>query len=103
MDFGVGLFEPVPEGFSGVGVFALADKDDGTAHEIEDDGEVAMAVADGDFIDGDVLEMFEFGLAESRFQVAFEQVFDGVPTDPKMLGDGLDGHVGEQMNRILFE
>ena len=62
-----------------------------------------MAVADGDFIDGEVLEMLEFGFAESCLQMAFEEVFDGVPADVKMLGDGLDGHVGKQVESILFK
>ena len=102
-DLGVGLSQAFPEGDQGVGAFSLADEDDGAAEEIEDDGEVAVAVADGDLVDGEASEFLEFGFAEASVQVAFEEVFDGVPTDLQVLGDGSDGHVGEQAESVAFE
>ena len=79
LDRGVRGFQAFPEGNQGVGAFALADEDHGPANEVEHDGEVAVAVADGDFVDGEALEPLEFGLAEAGFEVAFEEGLDAIP------------------------
>ena len=60
-------------------------------------------MADGDFIDGEAFELLEFGLSKAGFQAAFEQVFDAVPADLEVFGDGLDGHVSEQAEGVAFE
>jgi hypothetical protein len=48
--------EDFPEPFQSFGTFALADINDGTTFQVKHDGQVAMAFANGDFIDGDLLK-----------------------------------------------
>jgi hypothetical protein len=52
-----------------------------------------MALADGNFVDGDLFEVVQLGLAEAALEVAGLDVLDRVPTDPKVFGHSLDGHV----------
>ena len=62
-----------------------------------------MALADVDFIDGDLLELVQLGLAEAALEVLGLDLLDGVPTDHQMVGDILDGHVPGQFQGIAFE
>ena len=71
LDLGPGAPQPLPEGFQGVDAFAVADEHDGAGEQIEHHGQVAMSLADGDLIDGDLLELVQLGLAEAALQVAW--------------------------------
>ena len=70
-DLGPGPAQPLPEGLQGLHAFAVADEHHGAAEQVEHHGEVVMALADGDFIDGDLLELVQLGLAEAALQVAW--------------------------------
>ena len=63
--------QPLPEGLQRVSPLAVADEDHRTAFKVQDDRQVAMALGDGDFVDGDLAEVLELGLGvaagRSRF------------------------------------
>jgi hypothetical protein len=54
---GFGRPQPTPEGPQRVGSLALADEDHRPGFEVQDDGQVSVAVADADLVDGDLLEL----------------------------------------------
>src|ERR1700683_2484373 len=93
LDLGPGAAHAFPEGFQGFYAFAVADEDDDAAEQIEYHGEVTMALADGNFINGNLLELMQFGFAKAALEVAGLDVLDGVPTDLEVFGHILDGHV----------
>ena len=97
------LFQAFPERNQGIGPLAPADEDHRSALQIQHHGEVAVAVADGDFVDGQPPKMLQFGLAEASDQVAFQEMLDGIPADPQVFGYGLDGRVGEESQGIVLK
>jgi hypothetical protein len=62
-----------------------------------------MPFADGNFIDGDLAELVQLGLAEAPLQVAGLDVLDGIPTDLEVVGHVLDGHVPRQFQGVALE
>jgi hypothetical protein len=62
-----------------------------------------MALADGDFINGNLPELVQLGLAETPLEVFGLDVLDGVPTDLEVLGHVLDGHVPGQIQGVALE
>ena len=103
LDLGPGTTQPLPERLQGLDAFAVADEHHGPGEQIEDHGQVAVPLADGDFIDGDLLELVQLGLAEAALQGAGLDVLDGVPTDLEVLGHVLDGHVPGQLQGVALE
>ena len=77
--------------------------DDGAAAQVEHQREVAVALADGHLIDGDLLELLELGLGEPPLQIAFLDVLDNVPTDIEMPGRVLDGGELRELQRVAFK
>jgi hypothetical protein len=100
---GSGTPQPPPEGFQGLDALAVADEDDRPRQEIQDHREIVVALADRDFVDGDLLEFVQLGLAEATSQGARLDVFDGIPTDLKVFGRVLDGHVPGQLQGVAFK
>src|SRR3954454_10206478 len=100
LDPGPSPAQAFPEAFQGFDAFAVADEHHGAAVEVEHHGDVAMSLADGDFIDGDLFELVQLGFAEAPLQVAGLDVLDGVPTDLEVVGDVLDGHVTGEFQRV---
>ena len=92
-----------PEGFQGLHALAVADEHHGAGQQVEDHGEVMTPLADGDFVDGDLLELVQLGLAEAALQTAGLDVLDGVPTDLEVLGHVEDGHVARQLQDVALE
>jgi hypothetical protein len=92
-----------PERPQGSDPLAVADVDHGATAQVQDQRQVAMALAHGHLVDGDLLETAQLGLAETPPQVAGLDVLDGVPTDAEMLGDVLDGHVPAQFQGVALE
>ena len=64
-------FEPSPERLQGLGAFAVADEDHGPAFQVQDHRQVAVPFADGDFVDGDLLELVQLGRAKRRCRCRF--------------------------------
>ena len=77
----MGATQPLPEGFQSIPAFAVADEHDRAGEQVEDDGQVAVALADVDFIDGDLLELMQLGLAEFPLEMRGLNLLDGVPAD----------------------
>ena len=46
-----------------------ADEDDGTALQVEDHGQVAMPLTDGDFINGDLAQLLQLRLGEVQLEI----------------------------------
>ncbi len=63
--------EDFPEPFQDSGTFALPDIDDGTTFQVKYDGQVAMAFANADFIDGDLFKFMEPGEAKRFIRFRF--------------------------------
>src|SRR5688572_9945918 len=92
-----------PERLQGVDAFAVADEDNGARDEIEHHGQIVMAFAHSDLVDGDLPQLVELGLAEASQERAGLDVLDGVPAYLQVLGHVLDGHVLRQFQGIAFE
>src|SRR5437899_1253016 len=92
--------QPLPEGFQGVCSLAPADVDDGPAFQVQDNRQVAVAVADGDFVDGNLSQLLQLGSAEAAAQILLVNLLDEVPTDSQVVGDVLDGHAATQFQGI---
>jgi hypothetical protein len=60
----------------GPGFAVLADPDDSSAQIIQDHGQIAVSLADGDLVDGQNSEAFEVGLAVLSFQKELVDVLD---------------------------
>jgi hypothetical protein len=53
------VFELSPERQQSVGTFTIANVNDGTGKQIQDNSEITMVFTDGDFVNGNQLKMFE--------------------------------------------
>lgn len=102
-DPGTSRFEPFPEGFEGIGPFSVANEQDGATLQIEHDGEIVMALADRDFVDGNAGDMLEFRKTNPELQSAFEQCLDQVPADLQVIRHSLNGHMGQEVEGVSFE
>jgi hypothetical protein len=54
--------QSLPKGRQGLGAFAVPHEHNRAAAKVEDQGKVAMAFADGQLVDGDLLEVLELRL-----------------------------------------
>ena len=61
LDLGLGAFQSFPEGREGLCSLAIPHKDHGSGLEVQDDGEIAMTLADADLVNGYLLEVLEAG------------------------------------------
>ena len=62
-----------------------------------------MPLANADFIDGDLLEFVQLGLAELSLEVLGLDFLDGVPAEQQMVGDILDGYASGEFEGIAFQ
>nr|WP_231716387.1 hypothetical protein [Desulfosarcina alkanivorans] len=90
---GFRALQSTPEGNERIGSFSVAYKNDSTGIQVQNDGQIVMACANGDLIDGQLSEMLQFGMGESFFQIPFLYIFDDDTPDVEMIGHILDGHV----------
>ena len=102
-DLGTCATQPPPEWLEGVHAFAVADEYHGAGEQIDNHGHVAVSLGDSDFIDGDLRELVQLGLAEAALQGTGLDILDGVPTDVEVLGHVLNGHQARQVEDIAFE
>lgn len=96
-------FQAFPEGVEGLGPLAVSHKHDRPGVQVQNHGEVSMSSTDGDFIDGDPTQGFEFAPAEPATEGTLLDAPDQVPTDPQMLGHISDGHVVGQLQNVSLE
>jgi hypothetical protein len=62
-----------------------------------------MPLADGDLVDGDLLELVQLGFAETALQRAGLDLLDGVPADMQVLGHVLDSRAPGQFQDVTLE
>jgi hypothetical protein len=71
--------------------------------EVQDQGQVAMPLADGDLVDGDVPQVLQLRPGEPPRQVALLHVLDQVPADAEVDGHVADGHPPPQFQGVALE
>ena len=103
LHLGMGRPQPPPERGQGLDALAIADEDHGPAVQVEHHREVAVPLADGDLVDGDLPEVLQLGLAETPLQMPLLDVLDDVPTDAEVPGHILDGRELGQLQGIALE
>ena len=103
LDLGLGAFQSFPEGCEGLGAFAVPHKDHGSGLEVQDNGEIAMTLADADLVNGYLLEVLEAGAGKALLEVAPLNVLDHVPAHLQMTGHVLDGHVAAQLQGVALK
>jgi hypothetical protein len=62
-----------------------------------------MPLSDADFINCDPFQVPKPGSFEPMAQIPFEDILYGIPTDPQMVGDILDGHMAAKRQYIAFK
>jgi hypothetical protein len=82
----------VEKAAEGPGFAVLADPDDPTGQVIQDNGEVPVSPADGNFVDGQYPEALEVGLAVLPFQKELVDVLDRFPGQTQVLSYFFDRH-----------
>src|SRR5436190_20280676 len=103
LNLGVGTAQPFPEKLEGIHAFTVSDVDDGTRFKIEHDGQIPVSLADVDFIDGDLLELVQLGLAEAAREIPGLDVLDRVPANGQVVGDILNGHEPREFQGVALE
>ena len=78
-------------------------KDHGSGLEVQDDGEIAMPLADADLVNGYLLEVLEAGAGKTLLEVAPLDVLDHVPAHLQMTGRVLDSHVAAQFQGVALK
>ena len=61
--------KPFPESRQGVSAFSFADMHHRAAFQVQHERHVAMSLADGNLVDGDLPQVFQLGLGEPPLQV----------------------------------
>jgi hypothetical protein len=74
------------KGFNASPPLAVANEDDRPALEVQDDRQVAVPLAHGDLVDGDLAE-----------------ILDNVPADSRVVGHIEDGHAPRQFQGVALE
>jgi hypothetical protein len=62
-----------------------------------------MPLSDADLINGDPFQVAQSGAFEPMAQIPLEDVLYGIPPDPQMVGDILDGHMAAKCENIAFK
>src|SRR6516165_1778523 len=96
LDLRSGPSQPLPEWFQRVSSLAVADEDHSTALEVQNDCHVAVALSDGNLVDGDLMEVLQLGLGVAAAEVALLDVLDDIPADTEVSGHIEDGHTPGQ-------
>jgi hypothetical protein len=91
------------KGFNASPPLAVANEDDRPALEVQDDRQVAVPLAHGDLVDGDLAEILELGLGVAAREVALLNVLDNVPADSRVVGHIEDGHAPRQFQGVALE
>jgi len=92
-----------PEWIQGISAFALADEDYGARFQIHHDGQVLVALANANLINGDLFEFMQLRPAEAPFQISFLDIFDDIPADAQMTATVKDGRQFRQFKNVSFK
>ena len=92
-----------PEGLEGVCALAFADKYHRTAEQVEYHGEIAVAFAHADLVDGDLREVLESDALEATFEMPLLDVLDHVPAHAEVMGRVLNGHARAEFEGVPLE
>lgn len=103
LDLGPGSFEAFEKRSQGFPPLAFAHKNHRSRIQAKDQGQVAMPLAQADFVNGNLFEMFQLWRTIAPGQMAILNVFDQVPTDAQTIGDILDGGELGQLKHIPLE
>ena len=76
-----------PERVQGLRTLALSHKHDGSAREVQDHGDVAVPLADGDLVDGDLLQRLEPWPSEPTLEMAPLDLLGRIPGEVQVPGD----------------
>jgi hypothetical protein len=82
---------------------AVADEDHGPGFPVQDHPQGALAVANADLVDGDLLPLLQPRLLEAVLQVPLLDVLDGVPANPEVPRHIPDGHAPAQLQGVTLE
>ena len=93
LDPGPAATQAFPEILQGIPSLSIPDVNHRPRFQVQDHGQVAMAFANGNLVDGDLSQVFQFRPVEPPLQIGFLNILDHVPTDAQVLGDILDGHI----------
>ncbi len=102
LDLGSAGLELLPERLQGVARLAVTNENHCPGLEIQDEGQIAMSLADGDFVDGDVSQVLQLGLGEvtrrdAMREVILLDVLEQVLADAQVYGHVTDGHSSPQL------
>src|SRR5512135_1714756 len=103
LDLRLAALEPLPEGLQCLGPLAVADEDHRSAVQVQDDGQGAVPLGDGDLVDGESAQVLELGPGEAAGEVALLDVLDHVPADAQVQGHVADGHAATQLQGVALE
>ena len=78
----------------------LSDKQHAPADIVEDHGQVAVALADGDLVDRQKAQPIELGLAVVLFQIMFVDGLDRLPVQSQMASHFGYGHRSAQLVNV---
>jgi len=103
LDLGPTGAEPPPESQQRITAFSPAHVENRAAFEVQDDGHVLVALAGGNLVDGDLLDVLEPRLVESPLEGLLLDFLDHVPTDAQVTSHVLDGHVPRQFQDVALK
>lgn len=92
-----------PERLKRIGSFPFPDEDHGATLQIENDGQIPMAFANADLIDGDPLQPAQLRAGKAPFEIAFLDVFDHIPAGAQVPDHISDRHPFGQFEGITFK
>jgi len=95
--------KPHPEGFEGIGPLTITDEYDGSAFEVEDNGDIAVTFLYCDLIDGQIPHVFEYRPGELLLEVPLLDILDDIPRHMEMTGHIKDRHMLREFKDIPLE
>ncbi len=102
-DLGPRRPQPPPEWLQGLDSLAIADKNHSPGNKVQDHREVIVSFANGDLVNGDLLQLPQLRCAKPPLKRRRLDGLDRVPTHLQVLGNRLDGHVTRQIEGITLE
>src|SRR5258707_13393805 len=103
LDLGPTATQSSPERFERRTAFAIAHKHHSPREKIENYRQVLLPLANADFVDGDLLEVLQLGVAETPCQRTSLNILDDVPAHLQVVCYILDGHGPGQVEGIAFK
>src|SRR6185437_14039203 len=89
-----------PKREQSVGAFAISHEQDRPGLEVQNHGQIAVPLADRDFVNGDLPHSFQLGPIVVSQQAFPLNVLHQVPTDLQVFGHVLDRHATQQLQNI---